>query len=179
MAEPFLGQISVFGFEFAPVNWQQCKGQIININQSTALFALLGTRFGGNGTTNFGLPNMQGNVAVGQGQLTGGSNYVLGGIGGASSIALSRPQGPSHGHDLMATVTAADKKGPAGNVLAKPEVPVQTKATVGKLYNPNPLDTKLNATISPIGNGEPHDNLQPFLVLNYCICTIGIVPPRG
>ena len=90
MAEPFLGQISVFGFEFAPVNWQQCKGQIININQSTALFALLGTRFGGNGTTNFGLPNMQGNVAVGQGQLTGGSNYVLGGIGGASSIACAR-----------------------------------------------------------------------------------------
>jgi microcystin-dependent protein len=179
MAEPFLGQISVFGFEFAPVNWQQCKGQIIAINQNAALFSLLGTRFGGNGTTNFGLPNMQGNVAVGQGQLAGGSNYDLGGTGGASSIALSRPQGPTHGHDLMATVTAADKKGPAGNVLAKPEVPVQTKATVGKLYNPNPLDTKLNATISPIGNGEPHDNLQPFLVLNYCICTIGIVPPRG
>jgi microcystin-dependent protein len=64
-------------------------------------------------------------------------------------------------------------------VLAKPEVPIQTKAIVGKLYNANPLDTKLNATISPIGNGEPHDNLQPFLVLNYCICTIGIVPPRG
>lgn len=179
MAEPFLGQISVFGFDFAPVNWQQCKGQIVNINQFSALFALLGTRFGGNGTTNFGLPNMQGNVAVGQGQFPGGSNYVLGATGGASTIALSRPQGPTHGHDLMATITAADQKGPAGGVLAKPEIPVQTKSTTGKLYNANPLDTALNAPISPIGNGQPHDNLQPFLVLNYCICTIGIVPPRG
>ena len=179
MAEPFLGQISVFGFEFAPVNWQQCKGQIININQSTALFALLGTKFGGNGTTNFALPNLQGNVAVAQGQLPGGSNYVLGGTGGVSTVALSRPQGPTHGHDLMATATTADNKSPAGNVLARPDVAGQTKTTVGKLYNPNPLDTKLNAPVSPIGNGQPHDNLQPFLVLNYCICTIGIVPPRG
>jgi microcystin-dependent protein len=179
MAEPFLGQISVFGFEFAPVNWQQCKGQILSVSQFSALFSLLGTRFGGNGTTNFGLPNMQGNVGIGQGQLPGGSNYNLGETGGASSIALSRPQGPTHGHSLMATVTTADKKGPAGNVLAKPEVPVQTKSIVGKLYNANPLDTTLNAPISTIGNGMPHDNLQPFLVLNYCICTVGIVPPRG
>lgn len=179
MAEPFLGQISVFGFDFAPINWQQCKGQIMAISQNTALFALLGTRFGGNGTTNFGLPNMQGNVAIGQGQLLGGSNYDMGETGGASSIALSRPQGPTHDHDLMATITAADQKGPAGGVLARPEVPVQTKSTVGKLYNPNPLDTPLNAPISTIGNGLPHDNLQPFLVLNYCICIIGIVPPRG
>jgi microcystin-dependent protein len=179
MAEPFLGQISVFGFDFAPVNWQQCKGQIVNVNQFSALFALLGTRFGGNGTTNFGLPNMQGNVAVGQGQLAGGSNYVLGASGGASTVALSRPQGPTHDHNLMATVTVADKKGAAGNVLARPEISGQTKSTTGKLYNPNALDTPLNAPISPIGNGQPHDNLQPFLVLNYCICIIGIVPPRG
>jgi microcystin-dependent protein len=179
MAEPFLGQISVFGFTFAPDKWQMCRGQLLNINQYSALFALLGTRFGGNGTTTFGLPNMQGNVAVGQGQLTGGSNYVLGGTGGASSIALSRPQGPSHGHNLMATVTEANQKGPAGGVLARPEVPVQTKAISGKLYNTNALDTTLNAPISAIGNGQPHDNLQPFLVLNYCICIIGIVPPRG
>ena len=179
MAEPFLGQISVFGFEFAPVNWQLCKGQTLSVSQFSALFSLLGTRFGGNGTTNFGLPNMQGNVGVGQGQLAGGSNYNLGEIGGASTIAISRPQGPTHSHNLMATVTTADKKGPAGNVLAKPEVPVQTKSITGKLYNANPLDTTLNAPISTIGNGQPHDNLQPFLVLNYCICTVGIMPPRG
>src|SRR4029077_5476881 len=105
--------------------------------------------------------------------------YVLGATGGASRIALSRPQGPPHSHDLMATAITAYKKGPAGNVLARPDVAGQTKSIAGKLYNANPLDTKLNAPISAIGNGEPHDNLQPFLVLNYCICIIGIVPPRG
>jgi microcystin-dependent protein len=177
--EPFLGQISTFAFDFPPIKWQQCKGQIMAINQYTALFALLGTRYGGNGTTNFALPNMQGNVAIGRGSNPGGSTYDVGETGGVSTVAISRPQGPTHGHDLMATITVADQKSPAGAVLARPEVSSNPKPTIGKIYGTNALNVKLNAPISQIGNGQPHDNVQPFLVLNYCICINGISPPRG
>ena len=89
--EPFLGQISVFGFDFAPANWAPCAGQIVPIAQNTSLFSLLGTRFGGNGTSTFALPNMGGSVAVGQGQLIGGSKYELGEIGGSSTVTLKSP----------------------------------------------------------------------------------------
>jgi Microcystin-dependent protein len=179
MAEPFTGQISIFGFDFAPYRWQQCTGQLVPIAQNTALFSLLGTYYGGNGTSTFGLPNMQGNVAVGKGQLPGGQLYDLGETGGTSSVAVSRPESPTHSHDLMGTATVATTAAPAGKVLAKPQVSGSLKNTVGNLYNTNAVDTPLNAPISPAGNGQPHENRQPFLVLNYCICVQGIFPQRG
>ena len=175
--EPFVGQISVFGFNFAPLGWAPCLGQIMAIQQNTALFSLIGTYYGGNGTSNFGLPNMQGNVAVGQGQALGGSTYVIGETGGATAVSLTRPQNPTHTHDLRATVLTADKNTAAGNVLARPEAATNPKAIEGKLYNPNTLDTQLNAPISQVG-GQPHDNTQPYLALTYCICIRGVFPPR-
>lgn len=179
MSEPFVGQISVFGFNFAPLNWATCQGQIMPIAQNTALFSLLGTSYGGNGTTTFGLPNLQGNVAVGQGQLPGGSSYDLGEIGGASSIAVSREQSPTHTHDFMASAAVADQDNPGANVLARPFVSGNPGSIQGQIYNNNTLDTAMNAPITPVGNGMPHDNLQPFLALTYCICLTGIFPQRG
>jgi len=177
--QPFLGQISVFGFTFAPYNWAPCLGQIVPISQNTSLFSLLGTRYGGNGTTTFGLPNLSGHVAIGQGQLIGGQQYDLGEIGGAGSVGLSRGQSPTHDHDLMAVAGVANAQTAAGNVLGRPQIAGNPKAILGELYNANVIDTDLNAPISPVGNGETHDNHQPFLVLNYCICVRGLFPPRS
>src|SRR5262245_55172529 len=120
--EPFLGQISVFGFNFPPANWAACQGQIIPISQNTALFSLLGNRFGGNGTSTFALPNLQGTVGVGQGQLPGGQTYSVGQAGGLATVALSRAETPPHTHDLMATFSPANQAGPANAVLARPVV---------------------------------------------------------
>jgi microcystin-dependent protein len=177
--EPFLGQISVFGFSFAPLRWAPCQGQIMPISQNAALFSLLGTRFGGNGTSNFGLPNLGGSVAVGQGQLLGGSTYDLGETGGASAVGLSREESPAHTHSLMASISVANKDTAAGNVLARPQGTANPKAPQGKIYGTNTADTVIDAPITPIGNGETHDNLQPYLALTYCICINGIFPQRG
>jgi microcystin-dependent protein len=178
MAEPFTGQISIFAFNFAPLNWAMCQGQIVPIAQNTALFSLLGTTYGGNGTTTFALPNMQGNVAVGQGQLAGGSLYDLGESGGVTQAGLSRDQAPTHNHNFMATISVADQNSAAGNALARVQISAQPKNTVGNIYNQNTLDTAMNAPISPVGNGYTHDNTQPYLVLNYCICLRGVLPTR-
>jgi microcystin-dependent protein len=177
--QPFLGQIAVFGFNFPPLNWALCQGQIVPIAQNTALFSLLGTRFGGDGRVTFALPNLSGQVSVGQGQLIGGQMYDLGDVGGAGAVALSRDQTPTHDHDLMTVPAAATAQGPAGAVLARPSVSGNPQAILGKIYNTNTPDTALNAPISQAGKGLTHENRQPYLVLNYCICTQGIFPPRG
>jgi microcystin-dependent protein len=177
--EPFVGQISVFGFNFPPYQWAMCQGQIIPISQNTALFALLGTNFGGNGTSNFGLPNLQGNVAVGQGQQPGGSQYDIGETGGVSAVALSRDQTAAHTHSLMASISQADANTASGNVLARAVGTANPQAPQGKIYNPNRADTQIDAPVSSVGGGQIHDNLQPYLALNYCISLYGIFPQRG
>ncbi len=177
--EPFLGQISIFGFNFAPVNWATCQGQLVPISQNTALFSLLGTYYGGNGTSTFGLPNLQGSVAVGQGQLLGGSMYDMGEVGGTSAVALSREQTPAHTHNLMGTISVADSKTAAGNVLGRVVGTANPKAPEGKIYDPNTADTLINAPLTPSGSGGAHDNTQPYLALTYCICIRGIFPERA
>jgi microcystin-dependent protein len=179
MSEPFTGQISIFAFNFPPYQWQTCAGQLVPISQNTALFALLGTAYGGNGTSNFGLPNMSAMVAVGQGQLLGGEQYDMGEIGGLSTVALTGSQGPIHTHSLMAQAVGATSNTAAGNVLAKPDGPGSPKHAEGKIYNPKTLDTTLAASIGPSGNSQPHPNVQPVLALNYCISLYGIFPQRG
>lgn len=176
--EPFLGQISVFGFEFAPANWATCSGQTVPIAQNTSLFSLLGTRFGGNGTTTFALPNMGGTVAIGQGQLTDGSDYDLGEVGGSSTVTLKSVESPTHIHALMASA-AADQNSPEGSVLARSTKTGNPQSIVGAIYNTNALDQPINAPISGVGKGLPHNNIQPYLALTYCICIRGIFPQRG
>jgi microcystin-dependent protein len=179
MSEPYLGQISVFGFTFAPINWATCSGQLVPISQNAALFSLLGTAFGGNGTSTFALPNLIGAVAIGQGQLPGGSSYVMGETGGETAIALSRLEAPVHTHNMMATIIQATANTASGGVLGKSQGTTTPKAAEGKIYSPNTPDTVIDAPISTVGGGGAHDNLQPYLALTYCICVRGVFPPRG
>ncbi|HEY4167067.1 MAG TPA: tail fiber protein [Reyranella sp.] len=177
--EAFVGQISVFGFGFAPYKWATCSGQIMPISQNAALFSLLGTFYGGNGTSNFGLPNLSGTVAIGKGQSIGGSFYDLGETGGTSTVALSREQTPAHTHSVMGSISVADSNTAAGNVLGRSQGTANPKAPEGKIYNPNTADTVIDAPLAPIGGGQMHDNTQPYLALTYCICINGIFPQRG
>jgi microcystin-dependent protein len=177
--EPFLGQISVFGFNFAPYNWATCSGQIMPIQQYSALFSLLGTYYGGNGTSNFGLPNMAAQVAIGQGQGPGLQPYVMGETGGAAAVALAGSEGVMHSHAMMTNVVDATSQTAAGMVLAVPDNLIAPKPAVGNIYNPNPANVALSSIAGPVGNSQPHANIQPTLALNYCISLGGIFPQRG
>jgi microcystin-dependent protein len=172
MAEPFLGQIIIVGFNFAPRGWALCNGQILSIAQNTALFSLLGTTYGGNGQTTFALPNLQGRVALHAGQGAGLSERDLGEVGGEESVTLNQSQMPVHTHTLGASGAAATTDSPANAVLAR-----SVRATV---YGPTPVTSTLAPqSIAPAGGSQPHDNMPPYLVLNYCIALEGIFPSRN
>jgi microcystin-dependent protein len=181
VTQPFLGQIQCFGFGFAPVGWALCQGQILPISQYTALFSLLGTTFGGNGTSNFALPNLQSRVPNGQGQLAGGSLYSMGEQGGVENVALIIGQMPIHNHGFIGTTSAANYERPtAGTVLAT----TTTRGGVSpgdNFYGPVDSSTiPINqGSISFVGNTLPHTNIQPYLTVNWCIAMRGIYPSRG
>jgi len=169
MAEPFLGEIRIVGFNFAPLGWALCDGQLLPISQNTALFNLLGTTYGGDGTTTFALPNLQGRVPVHQGMGTGLSQRTLGESAGAERIKLTIVHIPKHHHSLDATTHEHTSANPAGHVLAR-----------GGAYGDAPPNTKLNeAAVGSVGGSEAHENLQPFLVLNFIIALQGIFPARS
>jgi microcystin-dependent protein len=178
MSDPFTGQISIFGFNFAPYNWAPCNGQLLPISRYSALFSLIGTTFGGNGTSTFALPNMGSQVAVGQGPMAGGQQYDMGEVGGGAAVALNSIQGPIHIHALMANAVAATSNDAKGNVLAQPDGPGSPKHAAGLIYSPKAQNTALTSPVGPAGNSQPHPNLQPVLALNYCICLTGIMPNR-
>lgn len=176
MSDQYIGEIRSFGFNFAPYGWFQCNGQILPISGYTALFAIIGTYFGGNGTSNFALPNLQGSVPMHWGTSTSGSIYDLGEVTGSPTVTLNTNQLPLHTH----TVQAAES-----NSL-KTAMPGPTAwlglATEAKMYVPNAtVNTNLAPTaIDPNSGGSlPHDNMQPFLTINYCIAYMGAFPPRG
>jgi microcystin-dependent protein len=171
MAEPFLGEIRMFGFNFAPQGWAMCNGQTLPISQNTALFALLGTFYGGNGTTTFQLPNLQSSVAIHQGQGAGLSPYEIGQAGGVENVTLTQGQMPAHGHPALANASSATTGRAAGAVLAR---------TSTDTYAAAPDGTAMNAgTIGPTGGSQPHPNIQPYLTLNFCIALQGIFPSRN
>jgi microcystin-dependent protein len=177
--EPFLGQITAFGFNFAPNGWALCNGQTLPIQQYTALFSLLGTMYGGNGTSNFMLPNLQMNVPVGVGQLTGGENYSIGAGGGSSSVVLTTQVVPSHNHSLSATTATGSAPAPAGELLAVSTKKSATLDEQGLIYNVAAPTTSLApASVAPAGGSQQHNNTQPTLVVNYCIALTGIFPSR-
>lgn len=166
---PFLGEIRYVGFNFAPKGWALCEGQILAINANTALFTLLGTTFGGNGTTTFALPDMRGRVPVAWGQGPGLSNRNLGEQGGQESVALTVPQMPAHRHQIVASSATANTKAPAGNVLAN--------SSSAAIYNNAAPDVKLaNKALSVAGQGLPHENMQPYLGMTCIIALEGIYP---
>ncbi|MBK8597105.1 MAG: phage tail protein [Holophagales bacterium] len=169
MASPFLGQIGMFGFTFAPRGWAFCNGQILGIAQNSALFALVGTTYGGNGQTTFALPDLQSRVPVHFGQGPGLSPYVLGQQGGAENVTLLTTQIPAHTHALNAFATTGAETVPANGVPANTQGSVN--ATANTAFAP--------AAIGNTGSSQPHTNIQPYLALNFSIALEGVFPSRN
>jgi microcystin-dependent protein len=181
MSEPFLGQIALFGFNFAPTGWAFCAGQLLSISQNAALFSLFGTMYGGNGTSNFGLPDLQGRVPISAGQGPGLSDYVQGEEGGFVNVTLNQSTNARHNHTFNATTDAGTTTIGSGNQVAKGEAgSPHVGFTKANMYSTAAPNTNLanNATTFTGGNG-PHNNVQPFQVLNYCVALRGIFPSRN
>jgi len=171
MTEPFIGEIRIFAGNFAPRGYALCAGQLMSIQQNTALFSLLGIRYGGNGTTNFGLPDLRGRAPLGQGQGPGLSSYNAGDMTGTESVALLNTEMPTHNHTLQTRSAAANHSNATSAMLA---------VAKDRIYAPSPAITTLNPqSLSPAGSSQPHDNMQPFLTLNFIIALLGIFPPRN
>jgi microcystin-dependent protein len=171
--DAFMGMIAMFGFNFPPRGWVQCNGQLIPIAQNSALFALLGTTYGGDGRTTFGLPDLRGRVPIHLGQGPGLSNYVQGQTGGTENVTLLTTQIPAHTHTLTGVTEAGSTAVPTGAMLAN-------TGALDKEYGvPGTLTAMHASAINPTGGGQPHSNVQPYLVLNFCIATQGIFPSRN
>jgi microcystin-dependent protein len=174
MAEPFLAQINIVAFNFAPKGFAACDGQILPISQNTALFSLLGTTFGGNGTSNFALPNFQGSVPVHAGEGNGLSPYELGQTGGASSVTLTVGELPTHTH-TVGCQTGGGVDGPANAIWgngARGKPPAYS--TTG-----TPTDALSGSALSSVGSGQAHNNNSPYLPLMFCIALQGVFPARN
>lgn len=174
MADPFVAEIRIFGFNFAPTGWALCNGQILPISQNTALFSLLGTTYGGNGQSTFALPNMQGNAPMHPGQGPGLSLHDLGETGGSETVTLLQSEMPAHSHGLLvAGADVGDERTPVDRSFAR------TTGVGGNLYGAasNLVSMSPNA-LPPAGGGLPHNNMMPYLTLNFCIALQGVFPPR-
>lgn len=180
MSDYFLGEIRMFSFNWAPQNWALCQGQLMTIQQNNALYALLGTTFGGNATTNFNLPDLRGRVPLCQGlSPISGTNYQQGvtHIGGAESVTLNATQVPAHTHTVKA-ISAQGTAGPGDGIISSLKTTV-TPTVYGAVPASGATFQSLNAgTVSPVG-GAAHNNMQPFTVANFCIATSGIFPARN
>lgn len=178
--EPFIGQIQLFGFNFAPRGWAYCHGQILSIAQNSALFSLLGTMYGGNGQTTFALPDLRGRVAIGHGQSPGFSTYTLGEQGGAESVTLLPNQMPSHSHPIHVFNGIGTTDVANGNYLANGAVTIARGNTVpANLYSTSQGGQLNQAAVGVQGGNLAHENRQPYLVMNYCIALVGIFPNRN
>jgi microcystin-dependent protein len=181
MSEPFIGEIRMFAGNFPPVNWALCQGQLQAISQNDALFALLGTTYGGDGQTTFGLPDLRGRVPVHSGQGSGLSTYVQGQVGGVTDVTLTSNQMPSHTHAPMASTNAGTAVAPSASVV--PATPVDNLAFPTFYVVPGTstiTPTPMAATsISNAGGSQSHTNQMPYLGLNFIIALYGIFPTRN
>lgn len=168
--EPYIGQISMAGFNFAPRGWALCNGQIMSIQQNTALFSLLGTTFGGNGQTTFGLPDLRGRVPIHQGQGPGLTNRVMGELSGSEVVTLISTEMPMHTHLVNASNGDSTSKNPSGNFMGGTASPVYS-ATANATMNP-----QVNGLA---GGNQPHQNMQPYEVISFIIALEGIFPSRN
>lgn len=173
MADPFVAEIRVFPFNFAPTGWAFCNGQLLPLSQNTALFALIGTFYGGNGKSNFALPDLQGRVPMGSGDGPGLSGRFVGEAGGSASVSLIQSEIPMHSHALVAADDSATTNNPAGAWPARPF------GRGNNLYATGSPAAMAPQAIAPAGGGFPHNNLMPYLAMNFCIALQGIFPPRG
>jgi microcystin-dependent protein len=172
--DPFVAEIRIFPFNFAPKGWAFCDGQLLPLSQNTALFSLLGTTYGGDGKSTFALPDMQGNAPMHPGQGPGLSLHDLGETGGSETVTLLESEIPAHAHNLMASGTSSSKPNPSGNALAR----VQSGATPYVPPAGAPLTPFSDQALAPAGGDQPHNNMQPYLTLSFCIALQGVFPPR-
>ncbi len=171
MTDPFVAEIRIFPFSFAPTGWARCDGQLLPIQQNTALFALLGTTYGGDGRSTFALPDLQGSAPMHPGQGPGLSLHDLGEVGGSESVTLLASEIPVHAHVLQAAALAADQPSPEGTLTA-------TVAS-DSLYAPAAaLAPMAPQALAPAGGGRPHNNMMPYLTTYFCIALQGVYPPR-
>jgi microcystin-dependent protein len=176
MSDQYLGEIRIFGGNFAPLGWALCNGQLMSISQNTALFSLLGVNYGGNGTTTFGLPNLTGSAPVDQGQGAGLSPRVLGEASGVTSVTLGTQEMPSHTHPVNVVAGLGNSNTPANNVWAEAGI----GRAVENIYSPAAPNALMNPqATAAAGNGQPHNNMPPYLCLNFIIALEGIFPPRS
>jgi microcystin-dependent protein len=164
LSEPFIGEVKLVSFNYPPRYWAFCNGQLLSITQNLALFSLLGTQFGGNGSTQFALPDLRGRVP-----LHRGSGHNIGEAGGSAAVSLNSANLPSHPHLAMASSVNADAPVPASAVLG---------AVSNTYTQPANLKALTNGTIGTAGSSQPHENRQPYAVVNFCIALFGIFPSR-
>jgi len=172
MADPFVAEIRIFPFNFAPKGWAFCDGQLLPISQNTALFSLLGTTYGGNGQSNFALPNLAGSAPMHPGQGPGLSLHDLGEIGGSATVTLLESEIPSHTHALNAAQGDATEQVPSQSLYA-------TGVGLGAYAAPGPLVPLAPGSVAPAGADQPHNNMQPYLTFYFCIALQGVFPPRA
>ena len=174
MADPFVAEIRIFPFNFAPKGWAFCNGQLLPLSQNTALFSLLGTTYGGDGKSTFALPNLQGSAPMHPGQGPGLSLHDLGETGGSETVSLLESEIPAHSHSVLAQNAPGNRTNPIGNSFAR--------LSSGNAYIPPagaPLVAMAAETLPPAGGDQPHNNMQPYLTLNFNIAMQGVFPPRG
>jgi microcystin-dependent protein len=169
--EPYIGQISMAGFNFAPRGWALCNGQILSIAQNTALFSLLGTTFGGNGQTTFALPDLRGRVPIHQGQGPGLTPRTMGEVSGSENVTLISQEMPMHNHLVNVTTQDSTAKNPNGGFLGGTASPIYSPTANGATLNPQ--------AVGLAGGNQPHNNMQPYLVISFMIALEGIFPSRN
>jgi microcystin-dependent protein len=180
MANPFLAEIRCFPFNFAPKGWAFCDGQLLSISQNTALFSLLGTTYGGDGKSNFALPNLQGSIPIHMGQGPGLSLYSLGQAGGSDTVTLLASEMPLHNHSMQSNaLNTGQVNVAAGDFPGKAITNPGSGPVATIIYNTSAPDVQLNpAVVSVAGGSQPHNNDMPTLVMNFCIALQGVYPPR-
>jgi microcystin-dependent protein len=173
MADPFVAEIRIFGFNFPPTGWAFCNGQLMPISQNTALFSLLGTTYGGDGKSTFALPDLQGSAPMHPGQGPGLSLHDLGETGGSETVTLLESEMPAHTHSMR-----CNTQDPADVGLVNPDAAF-AQATGGTPYQTSSNTQLAPQALAPAGGSLPHNNLMPYLTLNFCIALQGVFPPRG
>lgn len=180
MSNPFLAEIRIFAGNFAPVGWAQCSGQLLPISQNTALFSLLGTTYGGDGRSNFALPNLQGAAPMQAGQGPGLSLRDLGETGGEQTVTLTQSEMPSHTHSFNCATDRGTTTAAANNYLAAGAAGPPNREDKAFLYSKNAANAQMSASaLSISGSNVPHNNMMPYLVITFIIALQGVYPPRS
>ncbi len=173
MSNPYIGEIRMFGGNFAPAGWAFCQGQLMPISENDALFTLIGTTYGGDGQETFGIPNLQSRVPIHAGTGPDGVNYQLGEMAGTEAVTLTTQQIPTHAHALQASTSVADDPSPANKLLG------ESRPGTNSFYQDATTNPMATTAISTVGGSQPHENLQPYLAISYIMSLFGIFPSQN